>query len=348
MIKFANRITKSMNGKKILITGASGFIGSTTVDKALELGYETWAGIRAGSSKAYLQDERINFIDLHYADKEKLKTQLREFMAENGRFDYIVHIAGLTKAVRKSDFDLVNYQHVKNFVDALVEVDAVPRSFIFMSTLGAMGVGDETGYTPLTCDCKPNPNTAYGKSKLKAEKYLKSINDFPYVILRPTGVYGPRDKDYLILIRAVKNGLDVGAGFRKQILTFIYIDDLVKIIFDCIAKNAHRKEYYVADGDVYTDTEFNTIVQQTLQKNHAFRLKVPLWIVKPAAYVSEKIFGLFGKPTTFNTDKYLIMKQRNWSCDITPLQADLNFKADYPLKEGIKKTIEWYKKEGWL
>ncbi|MDO5523247.1 MAG: NAD(P)-dependent oxidoreductase [Bacteroidia bacterium] len=337
-----------MEHKKILITGASGFIGSTIVDKALELGFETWAGIRASSSKYYLQDERIKFIDLNYADKKKLKEQLRSFVEKNGRFDYIVHSAGITKAVRKSEFDKVNYEQVRNFADALVETNAVPDMFIFMSTLGAMGVGDEINYTPLPCDCTPNPNTAYGKSKLKAENYLKKLPGFPYVILRPTGVYGPRDKDYLILMRAVKNGMDVGAGFRKQVLTFIYIDDLVKIVFDCIEKNISRKEYYVADGDIYTDTEFNTIVQQALQKKRVFRIKVPLWIVKPATFVSEKIFRILGKPTTFNTDKYLIMRQRNWSCDITPLQRDLDFVPDYRLKEGVEKTVKWYKKHQWL
>lgn len=337
-----------MEQKKILITGASGFIGSTAVDKALELGYETWAGIRASSSKSYLQDERIKFIDLNYADKKRLKEQLQEFIDKNARFDYIVHSAGITKAARKSEFDKVNYEQVRNFVDVLIEINAVPDLFIFMSTLGAIGVGDEISYTPLQYDSAPNPNTAYGKSKLKAENYVKKIPEFPYVILRPTGVYGPRDKDYLILMRAVKNGMDVGAGFRKQILTFIYIDDLVKIIFDCIEKNVSRKEYYVADGDIYTDTEFNSIVQQALQKKHVFRIKIPLWVVKPASFVSEKIFGILGKATTFNTDKYKIMRQRNWSCDITPLQRDLDFKPDYRLKEGVEKTVKWYKKEGWL
>ncbi len=337
-----------MEQKKILITGASGFIGSTAVDKALQLGYETWAGIRASSSKSYLQDERINFIDLNYGDKKKLKEQLKEFVAENGRFDYIVHSAGITKAVRKSEFDKVNYEHVQNFADALIEIDAVPNLFIFMSTLGAMGVGDEINYTPLKCNVTPNPNTAYGKSKLKAENYLKNLLNFPYVILRPTGVYGPRDKDYLILMRAVKNGMDIGAGFKKQILTFIYIDDLVNIIFDCIENNIYRKEYYIADGDTYTDTQFNTIVQQALQKRHVIRVKVPLFLVRSASFLSEKIFGLLDKSTTFNTDKYKIMKQRNWSCDITPLQRDLNFKPANRLKEGVEKTVKWYKEQKWL
>lgn len=337
-----------MKGKKILITGASGFIGSTAVDMALEQGYDVWAGIRASSSRKYLQDERIRFIDLNYRDKEKLTAQLKDFYRENGTFDAIVHIAGLTKARNKSDFYDVNYQHVKNFVDSLVETKSIPDSFVFMSTLGAIGLGDEKNYTPLPCDAKPNPNTEYGKSKLKAENYIKSIDNFPYVILRPTGVYGPRDKDYLILMRAVKNGLNVGAGFRKQILTFIYVDDLVRIIFDCIDKQIFRKEYNVSDGDIYTDSEFNCIGQKALQKNRVIRLKVPLCLVKPAAWISEKLFAMHGKSTTFNSDKYKIMKQRNWACDITPLKNDLDFAPKYRLKEGVEKTVKWYKENNLL
>jgi nucleoside-diphosphate-sugar epimerase len=337
-----------VNGKKILITGASGFIGSSTVDKALALGYETWAGIRKSSSREFLRDERIRFIDLNYADKTKLKSQLLEFVNENGRFDIIVHIAGLTKAVRKTDFDIVNDEYTRNFVDVLIEINAVPDSFIFMSTLGVMGIGDEINYTSLSNNHTPNPNTAYGKSKLKAENYLKNLAGFPYVILRPTGVYGARDRDYLILIRTIQNDFDIGVGFRKQLLTFIYIDDLVKIIFSCVDKNIYRKEYYVADGDVYTDAEFNTIVRQTVQRKRVIRLKIPLWIVRFAAFINEKIFGLLGKATAFNTDKYQIMKQRNWSCDISPLKTDLDFQPDFRLKEGIERTVKWYKENGWM
>ena len=334
--------------KKILITGASGFIGSTAIDKALALGYETWAGIRKSSSREYLQDERIRFINLDYGDKTKLKGQLRNFVGQNGRFDAIVHIAGLTKAVRKADFDRVNYLQTRHFVEALIETDAVPDTFVFMSSLGALGVADEKGYTPMPCDHVPHPNTAYGKSKLKAENFLKSTDGFPYVILRPTGVYGPRDKDYLILMRAVKNGLDIGIGFRKQLLTFIHVEDLVKIVFDCIDKKVFRKAYNVADSDTYTDTQFNTIVKEALRKKHVIRLKIPLWIVKPAAFVSEKIAALLGKAGAFNTDKYRIMKQRNWSCDTTPLKSDLDFHPTYRLPEGVEKTVAWYKERGWL
>lgn len=334
--------------KNILITGASGFVGSTAVDRALKLGYNTYAGIRSSSSREFLKDDRIHFIDLQYNNFQILKEQLSRLKSEIGRFDVIVHVAGVTKALNKADFEKVNYLQTKFFIDALIETDCVPDSFIFISSLCSIGAGDEKGYSPIQANHIPNPNTAYGKSKLLAENYIKSLTDFPYVILRPTGIYGPRDKDYLILMRAVKKGLNVGAGFKKQLLTFIYIDDLIKVIFLCIDKNIMRKEYYVSDGDVYTDSEFNTIVQNALNKRFVLRLKIPLWIVNIVAWFSEKISGWMGKVSTLNTDKFKIMKQRNWCCDVSSLQNELDFKADFRLKDGVEKTILWYKDNGWM
>lgn len=334
--------------KKILVTGASGFIGSTIIDKALELGYDVWAGIREGSSKKYLQDSDINFINLNYASKDILKEQLNDLSKLNGPFDYIVHCAGITKAINTDDFDNVNYLQTQNFVDALIETNTTPELFVFMSTLGVMGPGDEINYTPISHNQVPNPNTAYGKSKLKAENYIKGISNFPYLFLRPTGVYGPRDKDYLILIKSIKNGFEVGAGYKKQILSFIYVEDLADIIFDSINKNISRREYNISDGDSYTDTEFNDIVKGVLGKRRTIKFKLPLQVVKAAASINEKLSQLLGKATTFNSDKYNIMKQRNWKCDITPLQDELGFKAKYPLQTGVERTIKWYQLEGWL
>jgi nucleoside-diphosphate-sugar epimerase len=337
-----------MEKKRILITGASGFIGSTAVDRALALGYETWAGIRSSSSMQYLQGKPVRLIDLPYHDKEMLRHQLLQLVKENGRFHHIIHIAGLTKARRRSDFDKVNYVHTRNLVEALTEIGALPDTFVLMSSLGAMGAGDEFNYTPIRSDQLPNPATAYGRSKLKAENYLKSIEGFPYLILRPTGVYGPRDRDYLILMKAVKNGLDVSAGYKKQILSFIHSEDLVNVLFTLLEKGINRREYFVADGDLYTDREFNAIVQQALEKKHVIRLKIPLFLVRPAAFISEKAAALLGKAATFNSDKYHIMKQRNWSCDTEALKKDIGFTPQWRLKEGVVQTVKWYKKEGWL
>lgn len=337
-----------MHNKRVLITGASGFIGSTAVDKALELGYETWAGIRKSSSRRYLQGKPLHYIDLHYNDKEKLREQLREVVQQVGRFNHIIHIAGVTKAMHKSDFDRVNYQYTRNLVEALKACDAMPDTFLLMSSLSALGVGDERGYSPIRDDHQPNPNTAYGSSKLKAEHYLKGVEGLPYLILRPTGVYGPRDRDYLILMKAVERGLCVGAGFKKQLLTFIHSEDLASVIFSLIGRGITGRAYIVADGDIYSDSAFNSIVQHALHRRRVLKLRIPLFLIRAAAWISERLSALTGHAPTFNSDKYRIMKQRNWSCDISPLQEDIGFKPRWRLREGVEQTVAWYRAEGWL
>lgn len=334
--------------KKILITGANGFIGSFLVEKALEKGFNVWAGIRKSSNLEYLKDERINFIEFNFSKPEEFTRQLEKHVAVYGRFDYIIHNAGVTKCLHKEDFDKVNYQYTATFIDVLKNTSNVPEKFILMSSLSVYGAGDEKNYTPIRLTDKPQPNTAYGISKLKAEQYLIGTSDFPYIILRPTGVYGPREKDYYLMLKTVKSGLDVGAGFQEQHLTFIYVKDLVDVAFAALEKNVINKAYFVADGDVYTDKEYTQIIKDILGKKHVLSLKVPLFLLKGISIISEGFSRFVGKPSTLNRDKYKIMKQRNWECDIKPLMADLDFRPQYNLRKGLQESVDWYQSEGWL
>ena len=334
--------------KQIVITGASGFVGSFLIEKALQKGYKTWAAIRKSSSKEYLQDERINFVDFNYSNPTKLANQLREFKDKNGQIDYFIHNAGVTKCLDASDFEKVNFQYTKNLIDTLIESDCVPEKFILISSLSAFGMGDEENYTPIKLTDKPNPNTAYGISKLKAEQYLESKVDFPYIILRPTGIYGPRDKDYYLMLKTVKSGLDIGAGFKPQHLTFIYVKDLVDAAFLSLESSLKQKAYFVADGDVYTDKQYTALVKKVLNKKHVLSFKVPLFILKAISTVAEEVSKITKKPSTLNKDKYKIMKQRNWECDIEPLKNELNFQPKYNLEGGLEESVEWYKENGWL
>lgn len=337
-----------MEKKNILITGASGFIGSFLVEKALEKGYNTWAGIRKSSSREYLQDECIQFVDFNFSDKKKLVRQLVEFVFQHGKFDYIIHNAGVTKCLDPKDFDKVNFQFTVNFVEALKEANAVPDKFVLMSSLSAFGLGDEKNYTPIRLTDIPNPNTAYGISKLKAEQYLLNTIDFPYIILRPTGVYGPREKDYFMMLKTVKSGLDVGAGLKPQHLTFIYVRDLVDAAFLALESPVQNKAYFVADGDVHTDKEYTALVKEVLEKKHVLSLKVPLWLLKAISVIAESASRITKKPSTLNRDKYKIMKQRNWECDITSLVNDLGFLPKYNLRRGLEESLEWYRTNKWL
>ena len=325
---------------KVLITGASGFIGRFLVEEALQRGFEVWAGVRTTSSLKYLPEEKIRRIDLKYHDSEALSIQLAEHVRQYGAWDFVIHNAGLTKATRQSDFFMVNAEYTKRLLAALSQPDCRPKKFLLMSSLSTFGGGNKKTLAPIRLDDPQKPDTVYGKSKLSAEVYVREQTSFPYVILRPTGVYGPGDKDYGMEIESIRSGFDFAAGLKPQYITFIYVKDLAKVAFQALEKEDVRNiAYFVADGDVYTDTQFACMIQEILLKKHVFRARIPLWFVYIVCLCSEGIGRITGKPKTLNTDKYKILKTRNWICDTEPLRKELGFTPMYNLRKGLEETL---------
>ena len=334
--------------KSILITGAGGFIGGFLVEEALKRGYDTWAAVRSTTSREFLQDERIHFIELDYDDQDRLEDTLRDHMGEWGRWDYIVHNLGVTKSTNYLDFERVNYGYLRALVDALQATGMTPDVFLMMSSLSVMGPGDEKSYKPFTSADIPFPNTFYGVSKLKAEAYLQSVEGFPFTIFRCTGVYGPRERDYYLMIKSIKRGFDFSVGFDKQMLTFIYVKDLVAGVMDALEKGPLHKAYYISENQSYTQREFRKIVCEELGKKHVIPVTCPLWLVKVVCNVAEWVGKVTLKPSTLNRDKFKILKQRNWLCDTTEARNDFGFNPKYSLREGIREAIAWYRNAGWL
>ena len=334
--------------KSILITGAGGFIGGYLVEEALKRGFDTWAAVRSSTNREYLKDERIHFIELDYNDQDRLEETLRDHMSEWGRWDYIVHNLGVTKSTQYLDFERVNYGYLKSLVDALQNTCMTPDVFLMMSSLSVMGPGDETNYRPFASTDVPLPNTFYGVSKLKAETYLQSVEDFPYTIFRCTGVYGPRERDYYLMIKSIKHGFDFSVGFKKQMLTFIYVKDLVTGVMDALEKGPLRKAYFISENQAYTQQEFRKIVCEELGKKFVIPITCPLWVVKQVCAIAEWIGKVTLKASTLNRDKYKILKQRNWLCDTSDAQRDFAFNPQYSLRDGIREAIAWYREAGWL
>ncbi len=334
--------------QSILITGASGFIGSFLVEEALRRGFDTWAGVRASSSRKYLGQPGLHFLELDFARPGVLRSQLAAHKAEAGAFDYVVHCAGATKCIDPADFDRVNHLQTCTLADTLRSLDMTPRQFIFVSTLSVFGPVHEETYEPIREADTPCPNTAYGQSKLRAEQYLQSLPGFPYVIFRPTGVYGPREKDYYLMAQSIKRHVDVAAGFRRQDLTFVYVTDVVQAVFRAIDKGVTRRAYFLSDGQVYSSRTFTDLIRRELGNPLVLRITLPLWLLKAVSLLVGGLAALRGKTSTLNADKYRIMKQRNWRCDITPAEDELGYRPAIGLEQGVRETIAWYKAEGWL
>lgn len=334
--------------KKILITGAGGFIGGFLVEEALRRGHETWAAVRSTTNREFLKDERINFIELDFTDSDVLEKQIGEHLEQHGKWDYVVHNLGATKCANYIEFERVNYGYMRALVDTLADLDATPDVFLLMSSLSVMGMGDDENYTPFTEGMIPSPNTRYGMSKLKAETFLQMQPGYPYTIFRCTGVYGPHERDYYLMMKSIKNGFDFSVGYKKQMLTFIYVKDLANAVMDALERGPLRKAYYISENKGYTQKEFRGMVCKALGKKWALPVVCPLWVVKIVCQVLTWYSKFTLKPTTLNNDKFKIMKQRNWLCDTTPALRDFGFAPQYPLEKGVNEAIEWYKSAGWL
>ena len=329
----------------ILITGASGFIGSFIVEEALRQGFETWAAVRGSSSRQFLTDERIHFIELNLSSEEQLKEQLK-----GHQFDYVVHAAGVTKCLNKADFHRINTEGTQNLVRTIQALKIPLRRFVYISSLSIMGaIREKQPYTEILESDEAKPNTAYGRSKLEAEQWLESLNSqFPYVILRPTGVYGPRERDYFMMAKSIQSHTDFAVGYKQQDITFVYVTDVVQAVFLALVKGQVGRKYFLSDGEVYQSSTFSNLIRKELGNPWWIRITAPIWVLRVVTFVGEYVGRLTGKVTALNNDKYNIMRQRNWRCDIKPAQQELGYEPKIKLEEGVRRSIKWYKDNKWL
>lgn len=328
----------------ILITGASGFIGSFIVSEALRRGMNVWAAVRRTSSRKYLTDPRINFVELNLDSREEMVRQMAGL-----RFDAVVHAAGATKCLHADDFFRINTEGTCNLVNALRDMEMPLRRFVYVSSLSIYGpVREAQPYEEIRESDTPQPNTAYGRSKLESERFLDSLTDFPCVTLRPTGVYGPRERDYFLMAKSIKGHTDFSVGYKPQDLTFVYVEDVVQAVFLAIERGQNGRKYFLSDGQVYSSRTFSDLIHRELGRPWLLRIKAPIWVLRVVTFFGEYIGRMTGKISALNNDKYNIMRQRNWRCDIRPAVEELGYRPQYDLKRGVKLTVKWYVENGWL
>ena len=346
----------------ILVTGASGFIGSYIVQEGLDKGFDVWAGMRGTSSRGYLQDQRIRFAQLNLSDPKLLRQQLRQYKDQMGGkgWDYVVHAAGATKCLNEKDFYRTNTDGTRHLIDALRTEEMIPKRFVFVSSLSIFGAIREKPvrkpttdnpwiYSPIMDSDIPQPNTAYGRSKLQAEEYLLQQTNFPFTILRPTGVYGPREKDYFMMAKSIKQHIDFAVGYRPQEITFVYMMDVVQAIYKCMeVPAAEGKAYFLSDGEVYNSRRFSDLLQQHLGNPWVLHVKAPLWLLRIICQISTCWSHVTGKMNALNNDKFYILSQRNWQCDIEPAKQDFDYQPQWKLEQGVPATIKWYQENRWL
>jgi len=322
----------------VLLTGASGFIGSRLRDALLDRGVDVLAIRRAGSPEA----KRGRSVVADYADYDGLRR-----LVEREKPSYVFHVAGATKGVTYEDFQRANVMPTKNLLDALREAHPEVRRFVHVSSLTSYG--PSTKERPLVETDPRRPIEFYGQSKLEAEQVVEATGDaLPWTIVRPSGVYGPGDVDYFELFKSIERGFNFYFGNRDRLFSAVYVDDLVRVTIDAaLSDNTKGRGYFVCDGEPKTWGAFQEeIIRASGRKVRT--LDLPETLVYMAAIGGEIATRIDKKPRLFNRQKARMGAQEAWTCRHDALRADTGYRPEVMTREGIERTLAWYREKKWL
>ncbi len=333
----------------VLITGASGFIGSHLIEEALSQGYNVFAAVRPSSKVSFPTNTNIKVIYLEYQDKDALTNQLTILKEKYGRFNYIIHNAGTTRANTVEEFNIVNNLLPQQFIQSLQSADNIPDKFLLISSMAAFGPGDPKSMSPITINQDKKPISEYGLSKKNISEYLQQQTIVPYTIVYPTAVYGPRDKDFIELVKLINSGIEPYLGLYKQMLSMVYVKDLAFAVVSLLNKAANKTEYIVSDTYNYNKKDLGKIIKQILGKK-TFKISIPVTPILGIAKLVEFIYKIIApkKMPLLTREKINEISCPNWSCEAYEVWNTIGTKPVYNLQSGLENSIAWYKENGFL
>jgi nucleoside-diphosphate-sugar epimerase len=325
---------------KVLITGASGFIGRHVVSEALKRNMEVYAAVRSSSNRQHLTDPRIHFFPFDMDHPAKLYQDLKRFQSDMGGFQFVIHNAAITVHKDYSEFVKGNADFSREFSRMLMETQSGMRKFVYMSSMASIGPGDPETMLPIDEKHARRPVTPYGHSKLLGERYLHEIEELPYIILRPGGVYGPGDEKFVLrVIGLMRKGLELSIGPVDQLNSFVHSEDLSWLALQACVSNVSREDFNVGDGQFYTQAEFNSILKRLLGVR-TVPVRFTTGIALAIGYASYQLSKISGKPARLTHEKLVEVTARNWKIDITKARQLLGYNPQFDLEKGLKDVIE--------
>ena len=322
------------------MTGGTGFIGSHLVEALLKKGIQVRCLLRKTSDLKWLKGLPI---EVNWGDCND-KNSLRE--AVQG-VEQVFHLAAVTKAVHEKTYFEVNAFGTENLIHACLENNPRIQKFIYLSSQAAAGPCRNGNKKKESDQCKPV--SPYGQSKQMGEELaLAHAQELPLLILRPSAVYGPRERDIYTFFKLLSKRIKPCLPSKDQHISLCYVEDIIQaILLAAQVKGSSGEIFFLSDGQDYRLEEIGDIFAQAMGVN-AFCIRVPEWMIIGMASFSEYLSKLSGKPPLLNKGKVEEILQRNWVCDITKAKTALGFEPHISLAQGAKLTFEWYKKENWL
>ena len=327
---------------RILLTGASGFLGSHIAEQLDQQGADVRALVRPTSDTRFLEGlEHVTLVPGAVEDESSL-------LAATEGVDGIIHAAGLVKARTPADFHRTNAQGTANLLDAARQNAPDLERFVLVSSLAVMGPSEDG--RPLPAGASPNPVTHYGRSKLAAEQAAQAAaHALPITIIRPPMIYGPRDREILPFFKSVQLGVLPLMGSPSSALSAIFAADCAAACIKALEADVPSgSTYYVEDGRTETLNELIGHIENALGRRAWLRVPMPRFLMYGAALGSEVYGRVMGRAVMLTRDKLNELLAPHWVCDSGEAQAALVWKPRVSFEEGARITGAWYRREGWL
>lgn len=324
---------------KVLVTGASGFLGGHVAELLSKRGDHVRALVRKTSNRRHL--EALANVELFEGTVEQVE---RVQEAVEG-VDAVVHVAGLIKARNSDEFFAVNVGGTSNLVEAARRRHV--RRFVLVSSLEACGPSPDG--QPVSAD-QENPVTAYGRSKLAAEKVVLSAKDeMTVVILRPGAIYGPRDGEILEAFKSIQRGLLPLVAGGEAMGMWVYATDCAEACLRAVdAAIPSGKVYFVDDGGgPVAQREMLADAERALGKRALVRKSLPVPFLMTVARGVEAFGRVANRPVMLTREKASMLLQ-HWVCSSEDTRRDLGWEPKVPLSEGMGRAVRWYRENGWL
>lgn len=310
----------------VLVTGATGFVGSHVAEALVARGFDVAATVRPTSDQRWLVGLPLTRRQLDFGAPERLAQALDGVEA-------LVHVAGITRARRDAHYRSVNADGTRAVLQAAAAAGV--KRCVLISSLAARGPDGAQG-----------PQSPYGHSKLAAEHVAASFEGRLAIdVLRVAGVYGPRDTDLLPLFRLARSGallLPPRAGRLQP----VFAADVAELVTGLIERRLGFGPWPVAEARSYGWDELAELLSAALGRR-VRSLHAPRAVFLAAAGASEGVAALLGSAPTLDRRRALDITD-SYTCDVSATESASGWCARTGLAEGLERTVRWYRERGWL
>ncbi len=322
------------------ITGATGFIGSWVTQFLTEQGNRVTCLVRKTSNLRWIKDLPIEVLEGSLFNPESFKEGLQTA-------DYVLHIAGVTKALSIQDYYRGNVEATRNLLDTIKVVNPGIKKFVHISSQAAVGPSPHN--RALTETSPPHPISDYGRSKLESESLVFQYKEvFPVTVLRPPTVYGPRDTDVFEVFKHINRGINLQIGKTDQVVSIIHVFDLARgIILAADHPDSAGKIYFICNDEPVAWSQVTAQIAEIMQKK-PITIPIPYPIAYGVGVLMELQARILKKATILNRQKIEEVAAGFWVISNQKIKSEMNFEPQVCLSEGLKETWQWYRNVGWL